>query len=291
MYDAADQENDRLIFAVFLASALHAILILGLGFSPIPPTNKASSLEITITQTRSEKEPEDADFFAQANQIGSGTTEDKRELATEVEAKFDDNVIREVHPEPTEAASLAKPTEVDTTVITTQAPATQKAPPPKPITPDIQQEKVVNNTVDQLQRSLEIASLTAQLKKQSEAYAKRPRKRQLTAISAKEARDARYLDEWRRKVERVGNRYYPREAKRRKLYGNLRLMVAVKADGTIHDIEVRQSSGYRILDDAAVAIVRRSSPFAPFPEEISRDTDILEIIRTWKFEPGSLTTE
>ena len=36
-------------------------------------------------------------------------------------------------------------------------------------------------------------------------------------------------------------------------------------------------------DDAAVRIVRLAGPYAPFPEDIRRETDILHITRTWQF--------
>ncbi|MEW8292588.1 MAG: energy transducer TonB, partial [Candidatus Thiodiazotropha endolucinida] len=94
---------------------------------------------------------------------------------------------------------------------------------------------------------------------------------------------AAYLDAWRRKVERIGNLNYPDQAKRSRLYGNLVLHVAVKADGSVEQIKVLHSSGHKILDDAAVRIVRLAAPFSPFPNEIRKETDILDITRTWQF--------
>jgi len=84
-------------------------------------------------------------------------------------------------------------------------------------------------------------------------------------------------------VERVGNLNYPDEAKRRKLYGNLVLHVAIRPDGSVRAINVRKSSGHKLLDDAAIRIVKLAAPFAPFPAEIRKETDILDIIRTWQF--------
>ena len=80
-----------------------------------------------------------------------------------------------------------------------------------------------------------------------------------------------------------GNLNYPDEARRRKLYGNLILQVSLKADGTIEEIKVRKSSGHKLLDDAAIRIVRLAAPYAPFPEEIRKETDVLDIVRTWQF--------
>ena len=99
--------------------------------------------------------------------------------------------------------------------------------------------------------------------------------------------DAFYLNSWRRKIETIGNLNYPVEARKRKLYGDLRLMVAILPDGTLKEVELLQSSGHRVLDDAAVRIVRLAAPFAPFPDELRQTTDVLEIIRTWQFRKNS----
>ena len=130
------------------------------------------------------------------------------------------------------------------------------------------------------QLSTEIASLEAELRNERQAYAKRPRRRQLTAVATKAAADAAYLHQWRQKNENVGNLNYPDL----NIYGELTLLVAVRANGTIEKVEIRRSSGYRSLDEAAKRIVRQAAPFDPFPESIRKHTDILEIIRTWRFE-------
>jgi protein TonB len=96
----------------------------------------------------------------------------------------------------------------------------------------------------------------------------------------------------RHKVEKFGNLNYPEAAKDQKLYGKLQMTVTIKADGTIEDVNINQSSGHRILDDAAIRIVRLAEPYAPFPEDIRKDVDILGITRTWTFtKEDSLATE
>ena len=76
---------------------------------------------------------------------------------------------------------------------------------------------------------------------------------------------------------------YPEEARQNKIYGKLQLTVSIRADGSVENIEVSRSSGQRILDAAAVRIVKLASPFDPLPDDIRRDTDILSITRTWEF--------
>jgi protein TonB len=133
----------------------------------------------------------------------------------------------------------------------------------------------------------EIASLQAKLAMQRQAYAKQPRVKTLTSVAARASNDAEYLNLWQERIELIGNLNYPEEARKQKIYGQLRLLVTVLPDGSIHDITILKSSGHRILDDAAVRIVRLSAPFAPFPPALRKDVDRLEIIRTWKFEPGN----
>jgi len=68
------------------------------------------------------------------------------------------------------------------------------------------------------------------------------------------------------------------------------MAVTINADGSLKAINIRQSSGHKILDDAAARIVRLAAPFARFPENIRKDTDEMVITRTWEFEPGQRFT-
>ena len=88
----------------------------------------------------------------------------------------------------------------------------------------------------------------------------------------------------------MGNKYYPEASVRYGLYGNLRLLVVIRADGSLHDIRVLSSSGYAVLDEAAIKIVRMAAPYAPFPPELRATTDRLEIIRTWQFQENRLSS-
>ena len=131
-------------------------------------------------------------------------------------------------------------------------------------------------------RTTEIKTLASRIEVRSNAYAKRPRRKAISA-STKEFKYAAYLDAWKRKIERIGNLNYPEEARRNKLHGNLVLHVAVRADGSVEKIRLVYSSGEKVLDKAAMKIVEMSAPFAPFPENIRKETDILDITRTWQF--------
>ena len=134
-----------------------------------------------------------------------------------------------------------------------------------------------------------IARLAAEVDDALSRYAQRPRKMFLTART-RQSVAASYMHDWVRSVERIGNLNYPEAARERGLSGALVLVVAVRADGSLHNVQVRGSSGKPVLDAAAERIVRLTAPFEPFPEELREKTDILYITRTWEFSAGSLTT-
>lgn len=131
-------------------------------------------------------------------------------------------------------------------------------------------------------RSFALASLNAELQQKLDTHAKRPRQKFISA-NTQEYRYAAYMEAWRAKVERIGNINYPDEARQKQLSGALLLDVALRPDGSVIEILVRRSSGHKVLDDAAVRIVELAAPFAPFPDDIAREVDVLHVTRTWKF--------
>ena len=278
--------GDRLSFTMFLAIALHAALILGVTFTYVTSKPSTHTMEVTLLQHRSKNRPDKIDFLAQFNQLGSGTLEEKALITSPNKADFQDTEIRETS-EALPAASAKKSIEQNQTVVTTTAKSTTlvaldtKMEQNAPIDVDHPAEKTL------LARSLEIASLEARLDLQRQIYAKRPRIKRLTSLSTASSVDAFYLNSWRRKIESIGNLNYPQAARKQRLYGSLRLMVAILPDGTLREIEMLESSGHKVLDDAAIRIVRLATPFAPFPDELRQTTDVLEIIRTWQFRKNS----
>lgn len=281
--------SDRLSFTLFVAIALHALIILGINFK-LPAASKGSqTIEITLATHKAAKAPKDADFIAQHNQEASGTEEKARQLTTERQADFADTQVREVNPVP-QIAKTSPNDKKQQEIVTTIGQSSFKTSVVKNPDPEQELQKRDGLLENQSATTNEIASLQAKLDKQRQEYAKRPRIRTLTSVSAKESYDAKYLHEWGEKVERIGNRNYPKEALAKRITGSLRLSVVINPDGTIYQIEILQSSGKRILDDAARQIVRLSAPFAKFPPEIRMQSDRLQIIRTWNFEITGFST-
>ncbi|MBF8778863.1 energy transducer TonB [Pseudomonas fulva] len=276
---------DRLGFTLFLAALVHLALILGLGFSFAEPKEIRRSMEITLATFKSEKAPEKADYQAQENQQGSGTLEKKALPSTTEVAPFQDSKINKVTPPPAAKPEVRVPPKPQKAAVTTRAAKPEKLvtrpreskPQPKPTTnvPKF----------DSSQLSSEIASLEAELSQERQLYAKRPRIHRLNAASTMRDKGAWYKEEWRKKVERIGNLNYPDEARRQQIYGSLRMMVSINRDGSLYEVLVLESSGSAILDQAAQRIVRLAAPFAPFTGDLA-EFDRLEIIRTWRFARG-----
>jgi len=273
---------DRLGFTLFVAAVLHVALILGVGFSMPHPSQLSKTLEITLATFKSEKKPEKADYLAQMNQEGSGTLEHKAIPKTTEQAPFQDSEAKKVAPPPT--PKQAKEAESPKTAVATKAPKPQKVQA-KPQKPKAEQVVQPAPQFDSSQLSAEISSLEADLAKERQAYAKRPRIHRLTAASTMRDKGAWYKEEWRKKIERIGNLNYPDEARRQRIYGSLRLLVSINRDGSLYEVQVLESSGEPLLDQAAQRIVRLAAPFAPFSGDLA-DIDRLEIIRTWRFERG-----
>tara|TARA_R110000868_G_scaffold411493_3_gene704650 strand:+ start:14969 stop:15874 length:906 start_codon:yes stop_codon:yes gene_type:complete len=283
-----DLANDRLGFALCLALALHAAIILGISFSPEARQAVATKLEITLSQYRSQTKPKQADFLAQSNQQGSGTLKEAAMLTTRDKAQFHDNTIREIAPQQQSSHSASQ--QKTSPVLVTQSSSTHQQL--QRVSQDEQQENREQqiNELTVAQRKQEISSLEAKLDMQRQAYAKRPRIRRLTSVATQQSEDALYLHHWREKIEAIGNQNYPAAAKQQQIFGELRLVVSLMPDGSVFDVKILASSGHKILDQAAIRIVHLAAPYPAFPAEMQRKVDVLEIIRTWRFHQNKLTS-
>ncbi|KIU50448.1 MULTISPECIES: energy transducer TonB [Pseudomonas] len=276
---------DRLGFTLFLAALLHLALILGLGFTFAKPEEIRRTMEITLATFKSEAPPKKADYLAQDNQQGSGTLDKKAVPKTTEIAPFQDSKINKVTPPPAAKPEVAPQPAPPKAVVATTRPKPQKVETrPKEQQPKVQ-PKAATPTFDSADLSSQIASLEAELANEQQLYAKRPRIHRLSAASTMRDKGAWYKDEWRKKVERIGNLNYPDEARRQQIYGSLRLLVSINHDGSLYEVLVLESSGQPLLDQAAQRIVRLAAPFAPFTGDLS-DIDRLEIVRTWRFARG-----
>ena len=286
-HDPAAKTHDRIGFTLSIAIAMHAALILGVGFiMQIPKAPSATRMDITLSNYATDKTVLDADFVAQTNQEASGSESTKEELTTTELAPINDSSIKPVQPIIEIPNQQAKEQKLQ--VVTTTSASKSKDRKAQPDTQKDTQENL-RGKQEKLQRQLEMASLQAKLDEEQQVYARLPRVRRATSVATKAADDAEYLYKWQQRIEKIGNEHYPDEAKRKKLFGDVRVLVAIRADGSLKKVEILESSGVAILDSTALKIVRLASPFEPFPANIKKNTDILEVVRTWQFQKNKFS--
>lgn len=284
--------RDRLGFTLLVAVVFHFMLLFGVGFVAEPVSKKplpANTLEIVMLESTEPQEKNDkADFLAPVSQAGGGETEDKAKPTSPPDSPLPSELDT---PGEQQAQLIPLPSQPVTSterVLTQLKPGRGITQNDAEITPqNLPQPMPDANQL--VMRSKQLASLAATPGVQYKAFAKQPRQRYITA-STREYSAAAYMEGWRSKVERLGNLNYPEEAGRLGISGTLVLDVALWPDGSVKEIKVDKSSGKKVLDDAAIRIVTLAAPFAPFPPEIRKETDILHVIRTWQFQTSGLSS-
>lgn len=135
----------------------------------------------------------------------------------------------------------------------------------------------------------QLNSLEAELAKRLQTDGREPRRKVLTGANAKAVTFAHYYDAMRQKIEAYGSAFFPR-ANGHPLYGSLVIVVSVDAQGRIttnaqgkDGLSIGRSSGNPELDRQALAIVRASAPFGPFPSEMRNQIDVLDWVSTFEF--------
>lgn len=265
-------------WGVGLSLLAHAILLSVHFVMPDPAKFKRNDkgLEVVLVNSRHAQRPDAADILAQTNLDAGGTNDAKARPSTPLppqeQTRQGDNLVEaQRRSEPEQAAQMQ--------AMTAPKGKTALAVDPQQVSPTEAPRPV--SGYDLLDSSAAVARIEAQIDKDLMEYAARPR-RKFVGARAQEYRFAQYAEDWRQKIERVGTLNYP-DAARGKLYGSLLLSVTIRADGSVRNVEIQRSSGYKVLDDAARRIVELAAPYAAFPPDIRKDTDEIEIIRTWTF--------
>lgn len=279
---------DRLGLTLFLAGALHGLVILGVGFAPPGPgPDAARALDVVLLQQSTEDEPETADYLSNTDSAGGGNTEERERPRAPVSSP-EQAAEAGLAPAPLEAGAPEPAPASPEPVLTSPTGEERIAQKPEP---DEQPEQQRERQSDPVEYDARVARLAAEVDNALSEYAQRPRKKFVTA-RARASPAATYMHDWVQSVERIGNTNYPEAARAQGLSGGLILVVAVRPDGTLHEVEVRSSSGEPVLDAAARRIVRLAAPFEPFPDDLRERTDLLYITRTWEFTQGDrLVTE
>lgn len=279
---AAPALSPALRSAIAVSILLHAaVLSLRFGLpDPARLRNLPQTLDVVLVNSKSPTRPVEAEVVAQANLDRGGDTDENRRAATPLPVtrtvERGDDLQR--------ARKRAVELEAKQRQLMTQLQAEAAVPVPPTTPAPANEPQPTPSGADLMNSALALARMEAQIARRIEEYNKRPRK-QFVGARAAESRFAQYVEDWRLKIERVGTLNYP-DGARGRIYGSLRLTVSLKPDGSIEDVQIDRPSEFRILNDAALKIVRLAAPFGPFPPEIRKDTDLLVITRTWTFAPG-----
>ncbi|HLS05984.1 MAG TPA: TonB family protein [Wenzhouxiangella sp.] len=274
---------DVLAAAIAVTVVIHAAVI-GLVNFDWPgrgPADVPASLDVVLVDWATEEAPEDPDFLAQVSQRGGGDS-DVVERPAESAASMPADMLSELEQQRREAAERVPQEQVDELVAVDDDSA---APELREQMED--SEDTGLSAVELMSQSRSVARNSVEHLSEAVDYPSRP-KRKFVSASTREHLYASYMRSWVSKVERVGNMNYPEQARRQGLAGALVLSVDVLKDGSVNQIRLLKSSGYDVLDEAAIRIVRLSAPFAPLPEEIRREYDVLTITRTWQFSSSGV---
>lgn len=271
--------QDRFMVFLVMAAGLHLLLFFGVSFGislkPIP--HLADTLDVVLVQWRSESEPEQADYLAQASQQGGGETSEKSrpsepvsgELPTPQDGMDQQQSIQQL---PSPAPEVREIVATETDSATAQQPTSVEQP--DTITPD---------AATLMHQSMDMSSLQPEQDRRRQWKSRLP-KREFISANTKEYEFASYMSAWVSKVERIGNMNYPSELRQKKLHGDLVLTVGIQKNGTVESIDVMRSSGIQEIDRAAIHIVQLAAPYSPLPDNITDRVDVLHITRTWRFE-------
>ena len=283
------ERPDRLPAMLFLAALIHGILIIGVTFNPytLDDLSNAISLEVTIVADPDQAidRPDEAEYLAQASQLGGGNTTEELRASAPLESPAPiDNLGSEDGESLVDAATHDQAADQ---VLTTQ---------------DDQEVQVVDNlrtTNNHLVHEIVAiamesgAETTLPLPQDDTAtlliHDDDPRQLVISA-DTRESVVAAYLDNWKRRIEAVGDEYFPELGEIEGLTGSPTLEVSIEASGQLSEVIIRVSSGSAVLDQAALDILRRASPFDPFPPEISAEYDRLRFAYKWLFSEEELSS-
>jgi protein TonB len=268
------------VSASFVISVIVHVLVLSIPVaSEVVKARGAPTLEVVLVNARSAKAPKDPQMLAQANIDGGGNSDEDVHATTPLppqdNTRAGDDLIDRKRGQ--QANIQQRPEEQE---VLTQEHSTVAVDKTRP-TPDKKTAQKTASGDDTADATAMALQLQAAIDRRTQEYNQRPRRHSIGA-RAKEERFALYVESWRLKTERIGELNYPAAARGR-IYGALVMTVSIRKNGSVEKIVINKSSGHKVLDDAARRIVSLGDPYAEFPPNIARDTDVLDITRTWTF--------
>ena len=278
---------DRLPPMLFLAALIHGILIIGITFNAAlgGESSDAISLEVTIIADPDQHidRPEKAEYLAQASQQGGGNTQQQVRPSAPLQSQLPiDNIGDESGDSLTDSTSLQDTADQVLTSRTEQDRSVADDPRDHP-SPDDSSAIFLESGVAQ--------TLPLPREDKANLLIHDQNLRQLvTSVDTKESNIAGYLQRWKTKIETIGVKYFPEKGAMQGISGSPTLEVTISASGQLAEVFVRNSSGSKIVDQAALNILRRAAPFDPFPEAIRVDYDTLRFAYKWQFSEISASS-
>ncbi len=276
--------RDRLSSTLFIAGLLHGVILLGVTFTgaEAPPESGSTSFDVVlITDTKKLEQPATADMLAQQNMTGAGNIDEPMQLQTALSQTLDAAALG------AEQLGAERPQRVETgsrqqrPTIVARSIASALAMPAHPDS-EVSQAELQQQSLVGTSRAVEMIN-----KPEAETRISDSDRRELViGANTREARIAAYLSKWKNQIERIGTLNYPNVARTQGLNRFPTLEVAIESNGKLHEVIIRQSSGVRGLDQAAINIVSLSAPFDPFPEFLRQEYDILRFAYEWRFTDG-----
>lgn len=272
-------ERDRLGATMALSAALHAIVILGVGFAVNEAAPITPMLDVILSGTRTPLTPKEAEFLAQASNQGGGE-HDKSSRPTDTVSGPLPLPESGLAPQPLRAQSPDATPPPEARIVTG---ADAGKVPPEQMRPQTDPEALPPGE-QKILHDIDMARLAAEVHLNSQRYAKRP-KRKFVSASTQEYAYADYLRRWVDRAERVGNLNYPEAARQRGLSGQVVMSIGIRRDGSVESSQVLVSSGQPVLDQAALRIAKLAQPYPALPKTAD-NIDVLNVVRTWNFRPG-----
>ena len=276
---------DRLPPMLFLAALVHGILIIGVTFNAVlgDDFSESISLEVTIVADPdpTAAEPDEAEYLAQANQEGAGNTQEQVRPSSRMASVVPvDNLGTADGDSLDDSAAIQEAADQLLTSRAEQSLKVQDKPREDP-TPEESRaaalEAGVEFTMPLPQDDLANAAI----------HDNNPREL-VTSVDTRESKIAGYLNSWKTKIEIVGLKYFPEKRLIDGITGSPTLEVTINASGQLQNVVVRKTSGSKVLDQAALNILRRAAPFDPFPEAIRVDYDQLRFAYKWQFNQSGV---
>ncbi len=271
---------DRLPPMLFLSALIHGILIIGITFNSAlgGEASDTISLEVTIVADPDQEidRPEKAEYLAQASQQGGGNTQEQVRPSAPIQSQVPiDNIGEESGDSLTESMTLEDSADQVLTTLTEQERSVVDLLRDDP-SPDDSSAIFLESGVAQ--------TLPLPQEDNANLLIHDQNLRQLvTSVDTRESNIAGYLQRWKTKIETIGVKYFPEREAMQGITGSPTLEVTIRASGQLAEVIVRHSSGSKIVDQAALNILRHAAPFDPFPEVIRVDYDTLRFAYKWKF--------